>query len=67
MGHIRLGTKVPLTVTPESNVTEASRAMVGRQVGAATVVDGDRIVGVVSERDVLKKIVAAGQIGRAHV
>lgn len=61
MGHIRLGTKAPLTVLPESTVTEASRAMVGRQVGAATVVDGDRILGVVSERDVLKKIVAAGR------
>jgi len=57
---IRLGTKPPLTVTTEETVLQAARAMVERKVGAATVVDGERVAGVVTERDVLRKLVAAG-------
>ncbi len=34
--------------------------MTERRVGAATVVDGTGVLGVVTERDVLQKIVAAG-------
>jgi len=60
MGMIRLGTKPPLTVTTGETVLQAARAMVERKVGAATVVDGERVAGVVTERDVLRKLVAAG-------
>ena len=57
---IRLGEKPPLTVAPEDSVVQAARAMTGRRVGAATVLDGSRVIGVVTERDVLQKVVAAG-------
>lgn len=60
MGLIRLGNKPPLTVATGDMVLQASRAMVERKVGAATVLEGDRVVGVVTERDVMRKIVAAG-------
>ena len=60
MGMIRLGTKPPLTVTMGETVLQATRAMVERKVGAATVLDGERVAGVVTERDVLRKLVAAG-------
>ena len=60
MGMIRLGTKPPVTVTMGETVLQAARAMVERQVGAATVLDGERVAGVVTERDVLRKLVAAG-------
>ena len=35
--------------------------MTERRVGAATVLDGAAVVGVVTERDVMRKIVAAGR------
>ena len=60
MGMIRLGTKPPVTVTMGETVLQAARAMVERKVGAATVLDGERVAGVVTERDVLRKLVAAG-------
>ena len=60
MGMIRLGEKPPLTVGPGDSVAQAARAMSERHVGAATVVDGSSVIGVVSERDVLQKVVAAG-------
>jgi CBS domain-containing protein len=61
MGRIRLGSKAPLTVAPEDTVTDAARAMTERGVGAATVVEGTSVAGVVTERDILKKIVVAGR------
>jgi CBS domain-containing protein len=51
----------PLTVTSEDTVVQAARAMTERRVGAATVLDGTRVAGVVTERDVLEKVVAAGR------
>ncbi len=60
MGMIRLGTKPPLTVATVDTVLQAARAMVERKVGAATVLDEERVAGVVTERDVMRKVVAAG-------
>ena len=59
MGMIRLGERLPLTVAPGDTVVQAVLAMTKRHVGAATVLDGARVVGVVTERDVLRKVVAA--------
>ncbi len=59
MGLIRLGNKPPLIVTPDATVLEAAHALTERHVGAAAVLDGAKLIGVVTERDVLRKIVAA--------
>lgn len=60
MGLIRLGNKPPLTVTPDETVIHAAKTMTERRVGAATVVDSTGVLGVVTERDVMQKVVAAG-------
>jgi CBS domain-containing protein len=59
MALIRLGNKPPLIVAPDDSVLGAARALTERHVGAAAVLDGAKLVGVVTERDVLQKIVAA--------
>jgi CBS domain-containing protein len=61
MGYIRLGSKPPLEVRPDATVTEIALAMTGRKVGAAGVVEDGKVVGVVTERDVLGKVVATGR------
>ena len=61
MEMIRLNNEPPLTVTPGDTVVQAARAMAERNVGAATVVEGGRVLGVVTERDVMRKIVAVGR------
>jgi CBS domain-containing protein len=60
MGQIRLGTKQPLTVPPDLTVHAAARAMTERNVGAAAVVENDQLLGIITERDVLRKVVANG-------
>ncbi len=64
MTRIRLGSNPPVvTVSPADTVAQAARAMVERRVGAAVVLEGERIAGVVTERDVLEKVVATGRDG----
>jgi CBS domain-containing protein len=40
---------------------EAARLMATREIGALPVIEGDRLMGIVSERDVLARVVAANR------
>ncbi|MEM6458789.1 MAG: CBS domain-containing protein [Planctomycetota bacterium] len=46
------------SVRPEASVLDAARLMNRHQVGALLVLDGRRLVGIFTERDVLRRIVA---------
>lgn len=50
----------PFCVQKEMSVLEVARRMAERNVGAAPVLEGDRLVGIFSERDLLKRVVALG-------
>ena len=45
-----------LSVTPDLPLTEVAQRMVERDVGAALVSEGERLVGIVTERDVLRAV-----------
>ena len=49
-----------VVVDVATSVAQAARVMSERQIGAVPVVDGDRVAGVFTERDVLARVVAAG-------
>ena len=48
---------VPICVRPETSMRDAIRAMNDAHVGCVLVTQGDRLVGILTERDVLKKVV----------
>jgi CBS domain-containing protein len=48
------------TVGPTASVTEMVAELAAHNVGALPVVDGDRLVGIVSERDVVRRLHAGG-------
>jgi len=50
-----------VSVEAESTVEEAAKVMASRNVGAVAVRKGGEIVGIMTERDVLKRVVAAGR------
>src|SRR3712207_6045601 len=45
-----------LTVEPGLKLTEVAQRMVGRDVGAVLVFEADRLVGILTERDVLRAV-----------
>ena len=49
------------TVSAEDSVQSAVLYMTSRNIGAVTVVDGNRVVGLFSERDLMKRVVAEGR------
>lgn len=53
----RKGSQV-LTVRPEASVLDASKLMNEHKIGALIVLDGERVRGMFTERDVLRRIVA---------
>jgi CBS domain-containing protein len=55
-----------LTVQPSMTLTDAARQMEGRKVGAALIVAGGRLTGILTERDILRAV-AAGNIESASV
>jgi CBS domain-containing protein len=55
-----------LTIEPGAALTEAARRMASRGVGAVVVLEGDRLAGILTERDLLKAV-AAGFTAEAKV
>ncbi len=49
------------TVDRKTTVLDAAKAMNEQRIGAVVVTDGDRVVGIFTERDILNRIVAAGK------
>jgi CBS domain-containing protein len=50
-----------LTAHPGDAVLDVIRRMTAARVGAVTVLDGDALVGVFSERDLMTRVVVAGR------
>lgn len=52
----RLWPKSPSTVAPGATVAHVLQKMVDERIGCVMIVDGDRLVGIFSERDALMKL-----------
>ena len=59
------GTKVrevmtdrPRCITPDTPVSEAARLMKSEDVGSLPILDGDRLIGIVTDRDIVLQAVA---------
>ena len=52
-----IATRKLVTVSPEADIGEAARIMEENNVGALPVLENDRLVGIITERDFFKVIV----------
>lgn len=48
------------SVGPDTPVTECVRLMIGSNIGALIVMDGERLIGIFTERDAMNKVLAHG-------
>lgn len=49
------------SITPEASVFDAIKRMAEKEVGALVVVEGERLAGIVSERDYARKVILRGR------
>ncbi len=53
-------TEKPESVTPGTNITDVARIMRDMNVGIVPVADDDRLLGVITDRDITIRVTAAG-------
>ena len=58
MGLLRIARTPLVTVSPNATVVEAVRIMADESIGALAVMDGSRLVGIFSERDLMLRVVS---------
>jgi CBS domain-containing protein len=49
------------TIAPSTSVYDAISEMAAREIGALLVIDGDKVVGIITERDYARKIILEGK------
>lgn len=52
------------SISPDSTVFDALTEMAKKEVGALAVMDGDLLVGIISERDYARKVILKGKTSR---
>ena len=62
MRHVRdVMTAKPTTCSVEASVADAAKVMAREDVGSIPVVEGDRLVGILTDRDIVLRLVAQGR------
>ncbi len=51
----------PRAVTPDTPLSQVAELMVAEDVGALPIVDGDRLLGLITDRDIVVRAVAKGK------
>ena len=54
-------TSDPKTVDAGDNVEDAAKIMAEADIGAVVVIDDDKVAGIVTDRDIVVRVVAAGE------
>ena len=57
----------PTTIEPTTSATEAARIMKSQDVGSLPILQNDRLVGVVTDRDLAIRLLAEGKSGETTV
>jgi len=50
-------TKDPITVTPETSLHDVAKIMLEKKIGGLPVVDGKKVVGIITESDVFRAMI----------
>jgi CBS domain-containing protein len=50
----KIMTRNPVTISPEASIREAARLMLEHKIGGLPVMDGERLVGIITESDIFR-------------
>lgn len=53
----RIMTQHPVTITPDTTIGEAARLMLDKKIAGLPVLEGDRVVGILTESDIFRLVV----------
>ena len=74
LARLKIGqimTRDPLTITPDTDLTEAAKLMLHHKIGGLPVTDGGELVGVITKSDIFRAYVRLAETGvpraQAHV
>ena len=60
-------TRYPITIKPDTNLLECARKMVRKRVGSLLIVDKKKLVGFVSQRDILWALIKKSKKGLQEI
>jgi len=55
-------TRDPITIPPDTSIEAAARLMLEHKIGGLPVVDGQKVVGVITESDIFRLLVTEGEL-----
>ena len=59
-------TRTVIAIDPERDAREAARIMIDHKIGALPVLDGERLLGIITETDLLRAFVESPEPAAAH-
>jgi CBS domain-containing protein len=54
-------TRDPISITPDTSIEAAARLMLDHKIGGLAVIDGERVVGIITESDIFRLLVTEGE------
>ncbi len=60
-------TRDPIIITPDTSIEAAARLMLEHKIGGLPVVDGTRVVGIITESDIFRLLVTEGEFRHSFV
>ena len=57
----KMMTQDPITITPDTSIEAAARLMLEHKIGGLPVVEGAKVVGIITESDIFRLLVTEGE------
>ena len=58
-------TRDPISIEPDTSIDAAARLMLERKIGGLPVVDGGKVIGIITESDIFRLLVSEGEFRAA--
>jgi acetoin utilization protein AcuB len=58
----KMMTPNPITIAPDTSIEAAARLMLEHKIGSLPVVDGARVIGIITESDIFRLLVTEGEL-----